>query len=106
MPAAATNPAIVSRTAEISAKMNVSPAKAAVDDVITVVFHEYLDLLISSSVTLDGESILLSWLVWGGKIYSEIEMKKAEPNEELGISTLGFVFAHVAHLRRFVHLKT
>ena len=29
-------------------------------------------------------------------------MKKAEPNEQLGISTLGFVFTHVAHLRRFM----
>ena len=26
-------------------------------------------------------------------------MKKVEPNEQLGISILGFVFAHVAHLR-------
>ena len=33
-------------------------------------------------------------------------MKKAEPNEQLGISTLGFVFAHVAHLRRFMHPET
>ena len=28
------------------------------------------------------------WLVWRGKIYLEIEMKKAEPNEQLGISIL------------------
>ena len=33
-------------------------------------------------------------------------MKKAEPNEQLGISTLRFVFAHVAHLRRFMHPET
>ena len=42
----------------------------------------------------------------GGKIYSEIEMKEAEPNEQLGTSTLGFVFAHVTHLRRFMHPET
>ena len=33
-------------------------------------------------------------------------MKKAEPNEQLGISNLGFVFAYVAHLRRFMHCET
>ena len=33
-------------------------------------------------------------------------MEKAEPNEHLEISTLGFVFAHVAHLRRFMHPET
>ena len=33
-------------------------------------------------------------------------MKKAEPNEQLGISTVGFVFAHVAHLKRFMHPET
>ena len=38
------------------------------------------------------------WLVRGGNIYSEIEMKKVEPNEQFGISTLGLVFAHFAHL--------
>ena len=33
-------------------------------------------------------------------------MKKAEPNEQLGTSTLGFVFANIAHLRRFMHPET
>ena len=33
-------------------------------------------------------------------------MKKAEPNEQLGISTLGFAFADVAHLRGFMHRET
>ena len=34
-------------------------------------------------------------------------MKKAEPNEQLGISTLGFVFfAHIAHLSRFMQPET
>ena len=33
-------------------------------------------------------------------------MKKAEPNEKLCITTLGFVFAHVAHVRRFMYPET
>ena len=33
-------------------------------------------------------------------------MEKAEPNDQLKISTLGFVFAHGAHLRRFMHPET
>ena len=33
-------------------------------------------------------------------------MKKPEPNKQLGISTLGFFFAHIAHLRRFMHPET
>lgn len=28
-------------------------------------------------------------------------MKEAEHNDQLGISTLGFVYAHIAHMRRF-----
>lgn len=41
-------------------------------------------------------------LIWRGSIYVSIEMKKDEHNVQLGIPTLGFISAHVAHMRHFM----
>lgn len=45
-------------------------------------------------------------LVYRGKIRTQIGMKKAEPNEQREIPTLGSSFANTAHMRRFTQPET
>ena len=35
------------------------------------------------------------WLVWGGKIYTQIELEESKNNAQLGVSTPGFAFAYL-----------
>lgn len=42
------------------------------------------------------------WLDWGCKIYSSIEMKSHQHDEQPGNTTLGFVFANIAYMKRFL----
>lgn len=43
---------------------------------------------------------------FGGRIHEWIEMKEPEPDERLGIPTLGLISTHVAHGRRFMRSET